>query len=174
MKHIGRCMIVVLILLVVPCAHSATDFVWVTSSEAKMKSEKSAASDTIATLPLGTKLEVIKFESRWFHVTGPDGKMGWVYRGKVSRTAPTPSSDKGDGNQLGTLLGGLSGSKIGSDTPDTSRSIRALEADKSVDNQEASGQGDAQKALERVLTFRVLDQEIEQFLEAGGIGEYAR
>jgi hypothetical protein len=174
MKLTHKYLIVVLILLLVSVTYGfAADSIWVTSSGAKLKDEKSAASNTIAILPVGSKLEVMKLENRWYNVISSTGQTGWIYRGKVSRTAPKQSRGQGGGDTLGTLLGGLTGSKIESDTPDTSRSIRALDVGKSGDNQEASDQEDAQKALDRVLTFGATEKEIEQFLEAGSIGEYA-
>ncbi len=174
MRQMVRCLVVAIILLMAPGATGAADVVWVTSSGAKLKADRSAVSETVVALPVGTKLEVIRFEGRWFNVAGPDGKTGWIYRGKVSRTAPEGSGGEGSSNGLGTLLGGLSGSKIGSDTPDTDRSIRALKAEKSGEKGASSDREDAEKALERVMTFGVTDQEIEWFLETGGIGEYAR
>ncbi len=174
MKLNPKYLIVVSILLWVSVTLGfAAETVWVTSSGAKLKADKSASSSTLTNLPVGSKLEVVRIENRWYHVVSSSGKKGWIYRGKISRTAPEQSSGQNGGDSLGTLLGGLTNSKIDSDTPDTSRSIRALEADNSGDNQNTSGRNEAQKALDRVLTFRVAEKEIEQFLEAGQIGEYA-
>lgn len=152
------------ILILSPLAHAASTL-YVTSSNADLKSDKSASSSTITTLSVGTKLRVISSEGRWYNVSEPSGRSGWIYRGKVSTSPPS-----GGG---GGLFGSSSGSNIQLSKADTARSIRGLssEAREYADNANVSQA--AQNALDRVLARKVSDYEIERFLKDGRIGEYA-
>lgn len=138
---------------------------YVTSSSADLKSDKSASSSTVTTLGAGAKLSVISTEGKWHKVSGPSGVTGWIYRGKVSKSLPSGSG--------GGLFGSSSGSSIELSQADTARSIRGLspEAEEYAKNARVSPA--TQQALDRVLARKVSDHEITGFLKEGKIGEYA-
>ncbi|MFQ5484345.1 MAG: hypothetical protein ACE5DO_03320, partial [Desulfobacterales bacterium] len=113
----------------------------------------------------------IAFKNRGYQVAAPDGKKGWIYRGKVS--SEPPKKEGGEQNPLGTLIGGLTGSNIRADASDTSRSIRGLSPEAEAYADRTGTPEQYKKALDAVLSTTTSAGEIEQFLKAGKIGEYA-
>lgn len=145
---------------------------YVSGEGAKLKSDKTASSDTIAELPVGTALAVQGQDESWYKVS-TGGKSGWIYRGKVSETAPTASQQGGD-----NLFGNAGGSTIMVSEADSARSMRGLNASEQ-DAARAAGRAprplsDYQAALDKVLAHKVDKREVENFLKAGRIGEYAK
>ena len=151
----------------------AQDTVWVSSTDAPLKADKTASSKTIANLPAGTRLTVVSSENRWYRVKTASGDTGWIYRGKVTTEPPPKSEAKSQGDALGSLLGGLTGSSIQASASDTSRSIRGLSPE-AKEYARASGTPETfQKALDEVLSLQVSNEEIEKLLRSEKIGEYA-
>ena len=143
---------------------------WVTSQAAKLKADSKASSDTIATLSVGDKVTLISEKGSWYKIRTSDGQEGWIYRGRLSDSAPQEEVQKGEGTQL---FAALTGSKIQADEADTARSIRGLSKES---DQYAKNKGTAakyQEALDRILAINVTEEELLAFLKAGGIGEYA-
>lgn len=145
---------------------------FVSGEGAKLKSDKTASSDTIAELPVGTALSVQGQDESWYKVS-TGGKSGWIYRGKVSETAPAPSQQGGD-----NLFGSAGGSNIMVSEADSARSMRGLNASEQ-DAARAAGRAprplsEYKAALDKVLATKVEKKDVENFLKAGHIGEYAK
>ncbi|MDM8539393.1 SH3 domain-containing protein [Desulfobacterales bacterium HSG17] len=152
---------------------NAQSKLWVTASGAKLKADKSASSQTVTELALGTKLSVLASEGRWYEVSSKSGQKGWIYRGKVSDVPP--ASSKGNkNNSAAGLLSSLGGSDISADSADTSRSIRGLSPEATEYANKAGTPKQHRTALDNVLKVQVSNNEIEKFLKNGKIGEYAQ
>ena len=147
----------------------AQEKVWVSSAKAKIQAEKSASSDVVSTPAVGTELKVVAFEDRWYRVRTPDGKEGWIYRGRVSREPV--AREKGD--DAGNLLSALGGSQIKANEADTARSIRGLSKETETYAKNMGTPEKYQTALDGVLAMKVTDAELQNFLRNGKIGEYA-
>ncbi len=119
-------------------------------------------------LPIGTELNVISIEGKWYHIETSTGTQGWIYRGKVSETPPLESADEGGG------LESLFGSTIEVSSADTSRSIRGLSPEVSEYAKNSNTPVKYQKLLDRLLKLEITDNEIESLLQEGGIGEYSQ
>ena len=148
----------------------AAETLWVVSEGAKLKAEQSASSETIETLPVGSELAMDASEGSWYKVTTKSNKTGWVYRGKVSTTAPEGKGDQAGGG----LLGAAPGSSIEVSAADTSRSIRGISPAAQEYAASTKAPEEYQRALDRVLAMKVTDKEIEDFLKEGRIGEYSK
>jgi len=150
----------------------AQDTLFVSSEGAKLKADKSASSDTVAELAVGTQLKVAGQEESWYKVSS-GSKSGWIYRGKVSETAPEPSRQGGD-----NLFGGAGSSTIMVSEADSARSMRGLneseQAAAKAAGRPARPLSDYKNALDKILAGKVDKKEIENFLKAGHIGEYAK
>lgn len=149
----------------------AQDKLYVASEGAKLKADKSASSDTVAELPVGTPLSVQGQEDSWYKVSA-GGSTGWIYRGKVAASPPEPSKQGGD-----NLFGGAGSSGIMVSEADSARSMRGLAEEEAA--AKAAGRpvrplADYKKALNQVLAESVGKKELEGFLKAGKIGEYAK
>ncbi len=163
---------IALLVLLLPVRVAATTL-YVTSDVAELKSESSSASDTIVELGRGTVLTRIDTDGRWYRVTTQTGQSGWIYRGKVSEEMPAATDSAEEGGSLGGLLGGLSGSDIRADAADSSRSIRGLSPEAKEYAKATGTPKQSQKALDAVLSRKVSDKEIRDFLMRGKVGEYA-
>lgn len=73
---------------------TAEEKIWVSSTNAKLKADHSAASETVTRVAVGSELLVLSFENRWYHVSTVSGKKGWIYRGKVSNHPPDIQEQK--------------------------------------------------------------------------------
>lgn len=148
----------------------ATPPLWVSSEGAKLKSDNTATSDTLKTLPVGMEVSVLKTRDRWHYIRTPSGQEGWMYRGRLSDAPPEIEA----GDQEEDLFAGLGGSGIQADEAGTARSIRGLskETETYADNQNTPEK--YRKALDRVLAMRITEKQLEAFLRTGHIGEYAK
>ncbi len=158
--------------LTITIGYAATTL-YVTSENAELKSESSSSSATIVELKRGTELTLVSKEGRWYQVTTEEDSTGWIYRGKVSEEEPEIEETDDDEGSLGGLLGGLSGSDINADAADSSRSIRGLSPEAKEYAEAAGTPQQSQDALDSVISVKVDEQEIDQFLKQGKIGEYA-
>lgn len=150
----------------------AQDKLFVASEGAKLKADKSASSDTVAELPIGTELKVAGAEESWYRVSA-GGKQGWIYRGKVAATPPEPSKQGGD-----NLFGSTGSSTIMVSEADSARSMRGLN-ESEQEAAKAAGRAprpltDYKQALDKVLATKVDKKELDSFLKSGRIGEYAK
>ena len=167
--------ILICIIFMTMVGAAAMERIWVTSKSAKLKMDKKASSKTIEDLSVGTELIVKDFQRRWYQVSTNEGKVGWIYKGKVSKSPPEPQKEKSSGtSSIGGLLSGLSGGGISADTADTSRSIRGLSPETKEYAQKTGTSEEIQLALDEVLSKKINDVEIENFLQAGKVGEYAQ
>ena len=141
---------------------------WVTSDKARLKSKPKASSTTLSTIPVGAKVSVLKSEKRWYRVRTVSGEKGWMYRGKLSDTPPAKETEKSD-----NLFSSMQGSSIGADEAQTSRSMRGLSKETEQYAQKRKTPKVYKKALDQVLAIRITDKEVDVFLKAGKIGEYA-
>jgi uncharacterized protein YgiM (DUF1202 family) len=151
----------------------AATTLYVTSESAELKTESSNSSSTITELKRGSELTLVTKEGRWYQVTDENDKTGWIYRGKVSEEEPEIEETDEDEGGLGGLLGGLSGSDINADAADSSRSIRGLSPEAKEYAQSTGTPQQSQDALDSVISRKAQEQEIDQFLKEGKIGEYA-
>jgi len=172
MKHSTQIFAAVAGTLLLATPALAQDKLYVASEGAKLKADKSASSDTVAELPVGTPLSVQGQEESWYKVSA-NGQTGWIYRGKVAATPPEASKQGGD-----NLFGGGGSSAIMVSEADSARSMRGLteseqEAAKSA-GRPARTMAEYKQALDGVLAEKVGKKELEGFLKAGRIGEYAK
>lgn len=172
MKRITHLLAVLACTLCLAAPALAQDKLFVTSEGAKLKADKSASSDTVAELPVGTQLSVQGQDESWYRVSA-GSRSGWIYRGKVGAAAPEPSKQGAD-----NLFGGGGSSNIMVSEADSARSMRGLN-ESEQEAAKAAGRptrplSEYKQALDKLLSERVDKNELESFLKAGRIGEYAK
>ena len=141
---------------------------WVASDKARLKSKPKASSTTITTISVGAKVSILGSQKRWYRIQTSSGKKGWMYRGKLSDAPPAEEAEESD-----NLFGSMQASSISSDEAQTSRSIRGLSKETEQYAQKRKTPEVYKKALDQVLAIRITDKEVDVFLKAGKIGEYA-
>ena len=162
----------VCVLLLMSAPTSASGKIYVSATGAKLQADKSASSQALETLSVGSALSVLSTSGSWYQVSTASGKKGWIYRGKVSKTPPG-GSQSGQTSEIGNLMGSLGGSSINAGAADTSRSIRGLSPEAEEYAKQTNAPEVYRKALDDTLSIAVGENDIEKFLKEGGIGEYA-
>ena len=70
---------------------------YVKKSGTKLQAQDSAKSEVIAKLGQGTPVKVIKKLKRFYQVSEPSGKKGWIFKFKLTSKAPASSAGGGGG-----------------------------------------------------------------------------
>jgi len=147
----------------------AQEKLWVSSTQAKLKAENTASSETIDILAMGTEVSVLSLDGKWYKVLDPSNREGWIYRGSLSDSQPAEEVQK----ESEDLFAFLPGSNIEADEADSARSIRGLSSETEQYAHNRQTPAEYQDALDRVLAMNIGEGELEKFLEDGRIGEYS-
>jgi hypothetical protein len=140
--------------------------VYVAAKSAQLRSGKTSLAPVVASLKLGEALDVVTREDRWLQVQTTKGVKGWIYHNNVSTSKPAG----GD-----TELAALGRSFRRTDASDVTASAGARGLDKASEGY-ANRSGITQQdrdAVDRMTVYRIPDQDIQQFLKSGKLGEYA-
>jgi hypothetical protein len=164
-------MVVAFALLLVAVTAMAEETRWVSSEGTALKAEASATSENVADVPVGMEVTVVESGGRWLKVKTVAGKEGWVYAGRVSDTPPTAEVAGDDGGLFGASL---QKSQINTAKADSARSIRGLSPEAAQYAKDRGTPEMYRKSLDVVLARKVSANELNVFLKAGKIGEYAQ
>ncbi|RPJ38683.1 MAG: SH3 domain-containing protein [Planctomycetaceae bacterium] len=144
---------------------------WVTSEGTTLKKDASVTSEDVAPLAVGAELAVVEASGRWMKVRTGDGKVGWVYAGRV---VDAPPAAEVSGGEAGIFGGTMQQSQIETAKADSARSIRGLSPEVSQYAKQRGTPEAYKKELDRILARKVTAGELKAFLRAGKIGEYAQ
>jgi uncharacterized protein YgiM (DUF1202 family) len=143
---------------------------YVKKTGTKLQAEDSAKSDVLAKLEKGTPVTVVKKLKRFYQVSEPGGKTGWVFKFKLTSKAPEASGGGAD-----ELLGALGGKqKIAARESSSGSSIRGLTP---VSENHAKKRGISAvdiQSVRQMETYRISEKEMDQFLKEGRLGEYGQ
>ncbi|GJL77095.1 MAG: hypothetical protein NPINA01_00840 [Nitrospinaceae bacterium] len=141
---------------------------YVKKSGTKLQASESARSQVLTTLNQGTPVQVVKKGKRFYQVSA-GGKTGWVFKFRLSATAPQKSG--GDAGLLGALGGRQ---KIAAKEASSGSSIRGLSP---IAEKHAKKKGISEtdiKAVKQMEAFRIDPKELDKFLKEGKLGEYGQ
>lgn len=139
---------------------------YVSAKSAQLRSGKTSLDPVVAGLKLGESLEVVKREERWLQVRTAKGVQGWIYASHVSESKPA-----GGDNELAALGKGFRQTEASSVT--ASAGARGLDkASESYANRAGITQ-QHRDAVDRMTANKIPDEDIQAFLKAGRLGEYA-
>lgn len=170
----GSTTLLSLVILLLAGLGSASDSfaetLYIKKSGTKLQAADSAKSEVIAKLDQGTSVRVIKKAKRFYQVSAPGGKKGWVFKFKLTAKVPANSSGGGSG-----ILGALGGrQKIAARESSSGSSIRGLSP---ISEKHAKNKGISEeeiKSVKQMETFRVNPEAMEKFLKEGRLGEYGQ
>lgn len=144
--------------------HSKT--MYVKKSGTKLRSADSTKSKVLGKLGKGTALDVTEKSGKFLKVSTPDGQSGWIFKFKLTAKKPAGSGGGGD------FLGALGGQQIAARESSSGSSIRGLSP---MSEKHAKNKGISQSNIDDVKKmeqFKVSDQELQNFLSQGKLGEY--
>lgn len=168
MPHMSRCALWIAACLVsLPLAASAlAERAYVTAKTAQIRSGKTSLDPVVASLQYGQELDVIAREDKWIQVQTSSGAKGWIYATKVS-----PNKPGGSGNELAAL-----GERYRRGDPSVTASAGARGLDKASEGyaNRAGITKQHRDAVDRMTAYKIPDEEIQEFLKSGRLGEYAQ
>ncbi len=156
----------VLALLFIP-GLSQAETMYAKKNGVKVTAEKSPTSTVVGKLNTGDQVQVVKKVGRQYQVKLPNGKLGWVFKFKLSSKKPA-------GKTGGSLLSGLTGkTTIAARESRSGGSIRGL---KETTENYAQGKNidpSHRRSVDAMEAFLVSDGELAQFQQAGSVGDYS-
>lgn len=139
---------------------------YVAAKSAQLRSGKTSLDPVVATLKLGENLEVVKRDDRWLEVRTAKGVTGWIYAGNVSASKPA-----GGDNELATL--GKSFRRTDASAVTASAGARGLDKASEDYANRAGITKQHREAVDRMTAYKLPDEDIQEFLKSGRLGEYA-
>ena len=160
-------LLVVLLALALSATAAYADTVYVQAKSAKLRDGKTSLDREVATVRFGDALEVLKTDGSWLQVRTAGGARGWIFVNKTTTTKPSTQDDE---------LAALGRSVRGKEASQTTASAGARGLDKvSEAYANRSGIPKAYRdAVDRMAAYQLGDQEVEDFLKKGALGEYAK
>ena len=141
--------------------------VYVQAKTAQLRAGKTSLDKVTANLRYGDELEVLRRDGTWIEGKTGAGDRGWIFANKVSSTKPS-----GGDSDL-AALGKSFRRKEASDVT-ASAGSRGLDKVSEGYAKQAGITKDVQDSVDRMAAYRITDQEVEDFLRKGRLGEYAQ
>lgn len=158
--------ILVVIFFGMPAAALA-DTVYVQAKTAKLRTGKTSLDPVVADVKYGDALELLQTEGSWLQVRTSAGKTGWIFANKT--TAMKPSGADNELAKLGEAFRGREASEA-----TASAGARGLDKASETYANRAGISKQHRDAVDRMTAYQISDQEVEDFLKKGALGEYAK
>lgn len=141
--------------------------VYVQAKTAQLRSGKTSLDAVVGNVKYGDALDVLGRDGSWVEVKTAAGAKGWIFSNKTSSTKPSGTND---------TLARLGHSMRGGDASATTASAGARGLDKASEGYaDRTGVSARDRdAVDRMTAYQLGDQEVEEFLREGGLGEYAK
>ena len=142
--------------------------IYVQAKTVKLRAGKTSLDAVVAEGKFGDALEVLRNDGNWLEVQTGAGTKGWIFAGKTTATKPAGSDDSD--------LARLGKSVRRTEASDVTATAGARGLDKASEGY-ANRAGITQRdrdAVDRMAAYRMSDQEVDDFLKEGRLGEYAK
>ncbi|MGH7258438.1 MAG: SH3 domain-containing protein [Nitrospiraceae bacterium] len=162
----GMAIVLVVGMLASP-AHVCAETVYVQAKTAQLRSGKTSLDSVVANVKYGEALDVMRRDGNWIEVKTVGGTNGWIFSNKTSSSKPSGNND---------TLARLGQSMRGGDASATTASAGARGLDKASEGY-ANRAGISQRdrdAVDWMNAYQIPDQDVEEFLREGALGEYAK
>ena len=141
--------------------------VYVQAKTAQLRAGKTSLDAVVGNVKFGEALEVVGRDGSWVEVKTSAGARGWIFANKTSSSKPSGSNDT-----LAKL-----GQSMRGEMPRRRRHRPAPEGwtrPPKVMPTAAGVSARDREAVDRMTAYQIPDQEVEEFLREGGLGEYAK
>jgi uncharacterized protein YgiM (DUF1202 family) len=147
------------------CGTAFAETAYVQAKSAKLRAGKTSLDRVVADLTYGQAIDILRRDGDWVEVKTSSGASGWLFANKVSATKPA-----GGDNALAFLGKSMRRGEAGEVT--ASAGARGLDkASESYANRTGITK-EHRDAVDRMTAYSLSDQEVEDFLKAGKLGEY--
>ena len=143
------------------------DTMYVRAKTAQLRAGKTSLDKVTADLRYGDELEILRKDGNWVEVKTGSGQRGWIFSNKLSSTKPT-----GGDSELASLGKGYRQKEASSVT--ASAGSRGLDTVSEGYAKQAGITKDVRDSVDRMAAYSISDQEVEEFLRKGRLGEYAQ
>lgn len=148
-------------------AEAWAETIYVQARTAQLRAGKTSLDAVVGNVKFGDALEVVGRDGNWVEVKTSAGAKGWIFANKTASSKPSGTND--------TLVK-LGQSMRGGDASATTASAGARGLDKASEGyaNRAGVSARDRDAVDRMTAYQIPDQEVEEFLREGGLGEYAK
>jgi hypothetical protein len=146
---------------------ASAETVYVQAKHAQLRAGKTSLDAVVGTVKFGEALEVVGRDGSWMEVKTSAGTKGWIFANKTSPSKPSGTND---------TLAKLGQSMRSGDASSTTASAGARGLDKASEGyaDRAGISARDREAVDRMTAYHIPDQEVEEFMREGGLGEYAK
>ena len=141
--------------------------VYVQAKTAQLRAGKTSLDAVVGNVKFGDALEVVGRDGSWVEVKTSGGARGWIFANKTSTSKPSGGND---------TLARLGQSMRGGDASATTASAGARGLDKASEGyaDRAGVSARDREVVDRMTAYQIPDQDVEEFMREGGLGEYAK
>jgi len=140
---------------------------YVQAKTAQLRAGKTSLDKVTADLRFGDQVEVLRKDGSWVEVKTPGGQQGWIFSSKLTNNKPAAADS--DLASLGRSFRQREASNV-----TASAGSRGLDKVSEGYAKQANITKDVQDSVDRMAAYRISDQEVEDFLRRGRLGEYAQ
>lgn len=141
--------------------------VYVQAKTAQLRAGKTSLDAVVGNAKFGDALEVVGRDGSWVEIKTSAGARGWIFANKISSSKPSGTND---------TLAKFGQSMRGGDASATTASAGARGLDKASEGyaNRAGVSAHDRDAVDRMMAYQIPDQEVDEFMREGGLGEYAK
>ena len=140
--------------------------VYVQAKAAKLRAGKTSLDRVVADLKFGEPVEVLNKEGSWLQVRTAAGATGWIFANKTALKKPA-----GEDGTLAFLGKSMRRKEAGEVT--ASAGARGLDKAGEAYADRSGITKEHRDAVDRMTDYKLPDEEVENFLKDGRLGEYA-
>ena len=151
------------------CGHSLAwaETLYIQAKTAQLRAGKTSLDSVVGNVRYGEAVEVLSRDGNWTEVKTAGGTKGWVFSSKLSQSKPSGGND---------TLARLGQNMRSGDASAVTASAGARGLDKASEGyaDRAGISPRDRQAVDRMNAYQLADEEVEEFLKEGGLGEYAK
>jgi hypothetical protein len=140
---------------------------YIQAKTAQLRAGKTSLDSVVGNVRYGEAVEVLSRDGNWTEVKTAGGTKGWIFSSKLSQSKPSGGND---------TLARLGQNMRSGDASAVTASAGARGLDKASEayaDRTGISPRDRQ-AVDRMNAYQLADEEVEEFLKEGGLGEYAK
>ncbi|HEX2055712.1 MAG TPA: SH3 domain-containing protein [Nitrospiraceae bacterium] len=146
---------------------AGAEVLYVQAKSAQLRAGKTSLDPVLTNIRYGEAVEVLSRDGNWTEVKTAGGARGWIFSSKLSASKPP-----GAGDTLARLGQSMRSGEASSST--ASAGARGLDKTSEGYADRAGISPRDREAVDRMTSYQVSDDDVEQFLKEGGLGEYAK